>query len=395
MSPPRYRSTSAGIKADNTRYAVIEVRKQVPVLVIDGDPSTGLKSGGDTFHVQEVFKAARGYQIVPRLMDRLHGFRIDHERSWLVLLPPAWFAALESIVVGEPPTPRLWIMAALAVVATGALAWTAVARLAEDYARTLVALGETPAPSPAVAAAKPERSTRTMNGLLRGWLRDPIERGVYQLTRAYMTRDRDIRMRLYPALATITVFAILPLIDHKMSGRAGPVFVLTFIGMLTNTAMATLKMSPQYMASDVFRYAPLASAAPVFHGARKAVIVGFVLPAFALVSPILWFTVRQHELMLAILPVLVAMPTLSLLNGLVGDYLPLSRPMTLGRQGVTNVLYMIVGSIGSGAISAVALLGVKQGWFWAFFAVELVVLLAVHAVLLRGIRVRKFEAVLE
>src|SRR5258708_8861179 len=60
-----------GIKADNTRYAVIEVRKQVPVLVIDGDPSTGLKSGGDTFHVQEVFKAARGYQIVPRAVGEL------------------------------------------------------------------------------------------------------------------------------------------------------------------------------------------------------------------------------------------------------------------------------------------------------------------------------------
>ena len=44
---------------DNTRYAVIEVRKQVPMLVIDGDPSDGRKPGGDTFHLQELFAAAQ------------------------------------------------------------------------------------------------------------------------------------------------------------------------------------------------------------------------------------------------------------------------------------------------------------------------------------------------
>jgi len=331
-----------------------------------------------------------GYQIVPRLIDRIHGFRLDHERPWLVLLPPAWFASLEAILVGEPATARLGLMAALAVVATAALAWGAVAKLSGTYAATLSALGETPVAAPTVGPV--ERSPRKMNALLRAWLRDPVERGVYQLARAYMTRDRDVRMRLYPSLATIVVFAILPLFDQSMSGRAGPVFVLTFISMLTNTAMATLKMSPQYAAADIFRYAPLAGTAPLFHGVRKAVIVGFVLPTFALVSPILWFTIRRHELLLAILPVLAAMPTLSLLNGLVGDYLPLSLPSTIGRQGFTNVMSMIAGALGAAAISAVALLGVKMGWFWTFLAVELVVLAVVHAVLLRGIRVRPFEA---
>jgi MFS family permease len=230
-----------------------------------------------------------------------------------------------------------------------------------------------------------------MNPLLAAWLRDPVERGVYQLMRAYMTRDRDVRMRLYPSLATIVVFAALPLIDRDMT-RGGPLFALMFIGMLTNTAMATLKMSPQYAAADVFRYAPLSSSAPIFHGARKAVIVGFVLPAFALIVPILWFTVGQHQLLLPILPVLAAMPTLSLVNGLVGDYVPLSMPNTIGRQGVNNILFMTLGAIAAAAISALGAISVRRGWFWGFFAIELVVLAIAHAVLLRGIRVRRFEA---
>jgi hypothetical protein len=54
----------AGLQADNVRYAVIEVRRQVPVLVIDGDLTGGDKPGGDTFHVRAVLTSARGYEIV-------------------------------------------------------------------------------------------------------------------------------------------------------------------------------------------------------------------------------------------------------------------------------------------------------------------------------------------
>jgi hypothetical protein len=53
-----------GIPGDNVRYTVLEVRKQVPVLVIDGDLSTGDKPGGDTFHLRTLLNAARGYEVV-------------------------------------------------------------------------------------------------------------------------------------------------------------------------------------------------------------------------------------------------------------------------------------------------------------------------------------------
>src|SRR5438876_2117739 len=61
----------AGLDGDNKRFAVIEVRKQVPVLVIDGDPVAGSKPGGDSFHLQNAFTAARGYQVVPRGVGEL------------------------------------------------------------------------------------------------------------------------------------------------------------------------------------------------------------------------------------------------------------------------------------------------------------------------------------
>jgi len=53
----------AGLQADNTRYAVVEVRRQVPVLIIDGDLTNGDKPGGDTFHLKTLFTAAKGFEV--------------------------------------------------------------------------------------------------------------------------------------------------------------------------------------------------------------------------------------------------------------------------------------------------------------------------------------------
>jgi hypothetical protein len=113
-----------------------------------------------------------------------------------------------------------------------------------------------------------------------------------------------------------------------------------------------------------------------------------VLPTFAVVSLILAFTIRNHETLLIILPALAAVPTLSLLNGLAGDYLPLSVPPEVGRQGATHLTFMMVGALVSGAISGVAMAALRFGWFWPLLAGEIVVLAAVHAVLLTGIRAR-------
>ena len=52
--------------------------------------------------------------------------------------------------------------------------------------------------------------------------------------------------------------------------------------MLPYQALQTLQMSQQYLAADIFAIAPLQSAAPVFHGVRKATILYLLLPALGI-----------------------------------------------------------------------------------------------------------------
>jgi hypothetical protein len=74
-----------GLQGDNTRCAVVEVRKQVPVLVVDGDPTNGLKPGGDTYHVQTLLTAAKGYQVAPRGVLELEYPTLDQYPSVYLL----------------------------------------------------------------------------------------------------------------------------------------------------------------------------------------------------------------------------------------------------------------------------------------------------------------------
>jgi hypothetical protein len=53
-----------GIEADNVRYSAIQLRKKVPVLIVDGDPKKGVKDGGDTTHVKEALEATAGYEVI-------------------------------------------------------------------------------------------------------------------------------------------------------------------------------------------------------------------------------------------------------------------------------------------------------------------------------------------
>jgi hypothetical protein len=54
----------AGLQADNVRYAALEVRRQVPILIVDGDLTSGDKPGGDLYHLRTLFTAARGFDVV-------------------------------------------------------------------------------------------------------------------------------------------------------------------------------------------------------------------------------------------------------------------------------------------------------------------------------------------
>ena len=148
-------------------------------------------------------------------------------------------------------------------------------------------------------------------------------------------------------------------------------------------------MSPHYAAADIFAVAPLDSAAPVFHGVRKAVIFYLLAPAICLVGILIaYLTMGGRESLPFAVPGLIAIPTLSLLPGLWGSYLPLSRPAARGEQSSRNMVLMFLTMFAMFAVVGVSWLAWSLGYLPVLIAIELVVVGLLHWIFIRMIRNR-------
>ena len=334
-----------------------------------------------------------GYQIIPRLTTPAHGFRINPENPVLWVVPSAWFGALDALLGGMRPTPALLGMAGLALGTTALLCAACLGRIAADYTRRLASLGETPlrrassAKAPATRV-RPVRGSGRMHPILRAWMPDPRERAAFGLASTYLRRDRDVRMRVYPGLASFIVFPILPLFDRNMGPSFAPIMTVVMAGMLPTLTLETLRSGTQSAAADVFLYAPLESTASIFHGVRKATIVLVTLPMLVIAFVIIGVAVHEVEPLLAMLPALIVLPTMTLLDGLVGDYLPLSRPPESGRQTAIQVGVSLATIVAMGGLFAVGWVARSMHVFWPVLGAEVVVVAAIHALLLRKLRAR-------
>jgi hypothetical protein len=86
-----------GLEGDNKRFAVIEVRPEVEVLMVDGSGANGLKPGGDTFYLQTVFTSARGYKVVPRGVAELERPLDRYPSVYLLNVPELSDKALKNL----------------------------------------------------------------------------------------------------------------------------------------------------------------------------------------------------------------------------------------------------------------------------------------------------------
>jgi hypothetical protein len=77
-----------GLRADNVRDLVLEVRNRVPTLVVDGSGPDGRLPGGDEFHIETALGAARAYEVERRTVEELEKTNLDLYPSVFLLNVP-------------------------------------------------------------------------------------------------------------------------------------------------------------------------------------------------------------------------------------------------------------------------------------------------------------------
>ncbi len=325
-------------------------------------------------------------QLLPQFLFRTHDLQIfTHQSWWLALLPPAWFAGLDDALAGSP-TIGAGVLGLTAMVATATVLLLSFGKLAGDYEAGLQTLNERRA-----RVAKTGERRRWLDRIiamppLSWWLRDPVARASFLLMAAYMLRDRDVKLRLYPGIAPILIIPLLFLFRGHTGtpGTFGPAFTFAYLGLLPMLALSILQYSQQYQASDIFRAAPIAGPGQIVNGARRAVLLLITLPVGICFLLIVWAMTRSLQGMLLALPGLLALPVFSVVPHLTGGMIPLSKPSEEAKsagRGLTVMVAMLC-SLG---LAGAAMLAAGMGFLLWFLLAEAFVLIPLYLMMRRSI----------
>ena len=66
-----------GLDADNVRDVIVEVRKKVPTLVVDGNPTQSRKRDGDLYYLESALGAAASYEMERCTVEELDKVKLE------------------------------------------------------------------------------------------------------------------------------------------------------------------------------------------------------------------------------------------------------------------------------------------------------------------------------
>lgn len=289
-----------------------------------------------------------GSQTVPYLMTGMTG-SIDPlaNKAWLFALPPAWFAALDEVLLGRGKETTV-VMAGAGVLVTGIVLALAFGRMARAYEEGLQTLGESRPRAPRKDGGS--RKRKLMDLLIAApplsWmLRNPVTRASFRLCAAYLIRDRDMKLRLYPGIAPMMVMPamfIFQSLRDKSETPWGVAIAAGYLGLIPMLAMSMLQFSQHWAAADLYRLAPVSGPGPFIHGAVRAVTVFLALPAMLVLLGVIACLPHPLLKLALVLPGMIAMPFFAMLPGALEKCVPLSKPTEEAKSASRGGMIFLV-----------------------------------------------------
>jgi hypothetical protein len=321
-----------------------------------------------------VFAVAAG-QVLPRIILRYGGLlRFGPNNWWIAFFPPGWFAGMDDAIAGQHATGS-WLLAALGLVGTALTLWLAFGKLAHSYEIGLQSLGET------VSRPRPPSKRRWTEILAKlppvKWF-SPVSRASFLLTLAYLFRDRDVKLRVFPGIAPMLILPFVFLVQDQQGFESfGFAFSAGFLSTVPLNVLDVLQYSQQWQASDIFRVAPMNGPAEIAAGARRAVVCLIALPAFVLVGVIVWIAAHDITKLLLLLPGFLLVPLLALIPALMRRGVPFCLPNEESRSAARS-LKMFLAVIPAGILSAIAARAFSAGWFGWLILAEIIILVPLY-----------------
>jgi len=300
-------------------------------------------------YVQFAFSFAvyGGYFLLSRgLSQHLISRMALPKATWMILVPPAWFASYFDLAAGDW-VPFELASAALSVLAIVGLAMTMSGRLSLDYADRLGAVAS------ATEARNVDKAGRRRRATL---FRSGESRAIALLIRSQFANDMKFRMSVLAILPLTIIYLLMGITrtgtipDPFRGGDPGRGLGMVTLAMMMFPAM--LKMS--LGRSDAFRASWIFFALPsdrtrLIRAAKNVLVATFLVPYVLCVALVVSFFSENIPHLLVHLTVIGLVSHLVLqIVTLLDPELPFSKPLAKSRSSTR--VFVLVGCVSFGAI---------------------------------------------
>ncbi len=287
------------------------------------------------------------YQLMGRVFEFAEStmtLNIDI-KWWTYLLPPAWFGGLFKAIVEQDFSLHFMSMAAMSIIVPiilGAFLIKTVMPKFESYLSKLQV-------EDGVFIDKNTLGTRLKERLYQLISKDHIERAFMRFTDYNLSRDRRLKLMIYPNHTMSLIFPviiILPFLQNKGGLLAGiqslngsSVYLSLYLAMIFFiTNFEFLQYSENYEAAFIFDTFPIANKHVILRGAMKAYYIKYVLPSMSILSVLYGFLCGVSVIPGLVFINIAAVLVLSIRVNLFPVELPFSKPIgTTGNKNLAMV----------------------------------------------------------
>ena len=246
-----------------------------------------------------------GYQLLPRLIGILD---IKHSELspvwWHIFIPPMWMSgAMDAAITGNLDSIKI-LLTLLAFIAPLGGIWYMSRYFSSGFGDKLTPLSTeysaiTGSDTPSVSVPKKGLEQQFSSYVTS----NPVENGVFQLIWWQLSRDRKLKLRLYPQLAysfVIFIMILMPYVRKQESfwdileamQNSRTYIMLIYMSSLTVlTMMINVVYSDDYKAAWVYYVLPIKRPGDILLGSFKAQALRYFVPFFivyALILLLIW-----------------------------------------------------------------------------------------------------------
>jgi ABC-2 type transport system permease protein len=269
------------------------------LLILQFANEEKLKNVINYFQIIMAIAVMGGYQILPRMLGRfdLEDYVFQFQ-WWNYFAPPIWMAAAMEAIYYQLTDSYHVIFSVMAIVLPLLGIYLVNKYLTPVFGRKLGIIGVESAPTSRQAQTEKSNSLQRISG----WVtKGNLERGAFELIYNILSRDRKIKLKIYPSIGYILIFGLIFLMRDRQSlsstweslPQSNYYLVLIYLAfMVLQITIFEIPYSDDFKASWIYFSAPLAKPGEILTATVKAIFVRLFIPIYLGLSMLVLFIWR-------------------------------------------------------------------------------------------------------